>query len=78
MCSGLTQSAKIYFEDRGRIFYWDELAPNIVRKNPSGRANIDEIMEIREVLIKEKVKRRFTPEARIISKALKYLGKRHM
>lgn len=73
MCSGATSKARIYFQEEGELYYWDELTPKKLKKSPYGEANLEVVEEAKKVLRKERAKRRFTPQARLISKALKGL-----
>ncbi|GBE55583.1 MAG TPA: hypothetical protein ENH28_06795 [Euryarchaeota archaeon] len=72
-CSGINRIAKIYFEDKGKTFYWDEISPEKIRKSPGGEVTPEDLKKITEVLLKEKARRRFTRDAKLISKALKSL-----
>ncbi|GCC11562.1 hypothetical protein IPdc08_01617 [archaeon] len=72
-CSGINRIAKIYFEDKGKTFYWDEISPEKIRKSPGGKVTPEDLKEITEVLLKERARRRFTLDARLISQALKSL-----
>ena len=48
-CSGINRIAKIYFEDKGKTFYWDEISPEKIRKSPGGEVTPEDRSEERRV-----------------------------
>ncbi|WP_457555722.1 hypothetical protein [Candidatus Pyrohabitans sp.] len=75
-CGGSTSRVKIYFADRNRTFYWDELFPHRIKRSPAGSANREEVRVIVEVLRRELARRRFTSNAYYLRKALRSLTER--
>ncbi|NOZ58949.1 MAG: hypothetical protein GXO66_05170 [Euryarchaeota archaeon] len=73
-CGGSTCRVKIYFEERGRTFYWDELFPRRIRRSPAGSADREEVRKVVSALRRELSRRRFTSEAYYLRKALRSLG----
>ncbi len=69
-CGGATSRVKIYFEERGNIFYWDELFPRRVKRSPAGKVGKAEIKKVISTLRRELSKRRFTSDAYYLRKAL--------
>ena len=75
-CGGATSRVKIYFEERGNTFYWDELFPRRIRRSPAGRAGREEIRKVISTLRRELSKRRFTGDAYYLRRALRELAGR--
>jgi hypothetical protein len=73
MCSGATSRVKIYFEERGKTFYWDELFPRRVKRSPTGEVGEADVKKVISTLKRELSRRRFTSEAYYLRKALRAL-----
>ncbi|WP_456475395.1 hypothetical protein [Candidatus Pyrohabitans sp.] len=73
MCSGSTSRVKIYFEEGGSTFYWDELFPHRVKRSPTGRVGEAEVKRFIAALRRELSRQRFTSNAYYLRKALKEL-----
>lgn len=72
-CGGSTSRVKIYFEEGGKVFYWDEVFPHRLKRSPTGSVHKAEYRKVISALRRELSRRRFTGDAYYLRKALKSL-----